>query len=140
VRFSRIEKRMMLGVFDAILPSGADPRLPIGARDLPMGRFLDDILQRSPVLFALGLRAALWLVTLSPLAVIGRPRTFGGLSPGDRVRVLERLSHSRVYAIRELPNLLKLVACLGFAGHPDVRRHIGLPAGEPPAWAAEAEE
>lgn len=132
MRLTRLEKRWMLTVFDAILPPGELP----GARDLPLDRFLDAVLQRAPFRFALGLRAALWMVLLCPLLVIGRPRTFLGLSVVDRERVLTRLGQSRLYAVRELPNLLKMVACLGWGSHPEVRRRIGLAAASdrPPAW------
>lgn len=129
----------MLVVFDAMLPSGADERVPTGARDVPMDRFLAAVMRRAPLQFALGLRVALWLVLLCPLLVIGRPRTFLGLSAADRARVLERLAASRSYAVRELPNLLKMVACLGWGSHPDVRRQVGVsaPGDRPPAWVSE---
>lgn len=133
---TRFERRAMLAVFDAMLPSGADPRLTTGARDVPLDRFIPLLMRRAPFQFALGLRAALWLVLLCPLLVIGRPRTFLGLSAGDRLRVLERLAASRSYALRELPNLLKMAACLGWGSHPAVRAQIGVaaPGDAPPAW------
>lgn len=152
MRLWKAEQRAMLVVFDTILPSGAgavaDPRSQPrggeisgpGARDVPLDRFLPVLMQRAPFQFAIGLRAALWLVLLCPLFIIGRPRTFLGLSREERTRVLDRLAASGVYALRELPNLLKMAACLGWGSHPAVRAHIGVaaPGDLPPAWLADA--
>src|SRR5690606_9983814 len=108
-------------------------------RDLPLDRFLVDLGQRAPARVLLGLRLVLWLVWLGPWPVIGRPRTFGGLTEAQRLEVLERLARSRFYVLREAPILLKTVACLGYCGHPDVHAAIGIRSRDatPPAWAVE---
>ncbi len=138
VRPTRGERRRLLVVFDAILPAGADPRLPLGARDLPLERFLQDLGQRAPTRALLGLRLVLWLVWLGPLPILGRPRTFAGLGEDQRVALLDALARSRSYVLREAPMLLKTLACLGYCGHPDVHAAIGLTSRDatPPAWAA----
>lgn len=124
----------MATLFDAIIPAGADERLPTGARHAPHHRLVEELGRYAPGHFLLGLRAAVWLAYLSPLP--WALRTFGGLDTTRRVRHLERLAGSRLYILREVPMLLKMVACLAYGALPEVQAHIGLPpAGEaPPGW------
>lgn len=134
--FSTFERRWLLAVLDAILPSGAHPRLTLGARDLPMERFVEDLLLRAPASAGLALRACLWVVTLSPLAH-GRLRLFGSLSLEERVSILAALERSRLHLLREVPVLLKTLACLGYCGVPAVQRQVGIQPlpDAPPRWA-----
>ncbi len=137
LRLFRFERRWLCRVFESVLPAGADPGLPLGARDVPMGRFLDDLLARAPLLTVIGLRGALWLVMLAPLALLRRPRTFLGLDPATRAALLDRLRHSDRYMVRESVTLLKIIACLGFGGLAPVQQHLGIhPTDDtPPDWA-----
>ncbi len=140
VRMLKFERRWLVRVFEELLPSGADERLAIGAADVPMGRFVDDLLAHSSVEFALGLRLCMWLVMLAPLFVLRRFRTFFGLSPSDKAMVLERLRGSSVYIVREAPMLLKTIGCLGFCGLPPVQHALGIHPIDtsPPSWAAKS--
>jgi hypothetical protein len=134
--FFSFERRWLLAVLDAILPSGAHPRLVLGARDVPMARFVDDLLLRAPALAAIGLRASLWGVTLAPLAR-GRLCLFPALAQEDRVALLDALACSPIHLLREVPVLLKTLACLGYCGLPEVQRQVGIePAPHVlPRWA-----
>lgn len=134
----RSERRWLGVLFDAILPSGADERLPLGAADLPMQRFVDELFRTAPGQFLLGLRLAIWLVYWTPL--LWKLRSFGGLSRPERVAHLERLSSSRLYAFRELPTMLKMVASFAYGAFPEVQTRVGLPPTEDglPEWAREA--
>lgn len=131
------ERRWLLRVFEAILPSGADDRLTLGAKDVPMDRFVDDLLVRAPGQVRLGLRLSLWVLVLSPLFVIGRFATFVGLEPADQLRVLDKIGQSDRYLIRELPLLFKTIACMGFCGMPQVHEAVGIEPRDtrPPIWA-----
>lgn len=133
----RFERRWLLRIFDAVYPGGTEGGLRLGAKDVPIGGLLDDMVKRAPFDFVLGLRAAAWVVTLFGPLLAGRLRTFAGLSVTERGEVLESLAHSRLYLLREIPMLLKMVASLGYLGVPSVQRELGLPNvdGEPPAWA-----
>lgn len=138
VRLLPIERRWLGTVFDTILPADADERLEMGARDVPMEQFADDLALYAPTHFNAGLRASLWLlVLLLPLVVLGRLATFSGLAPDERLELLERLGRSDVYLLRELPTLFKTIACLGFCGLPEVQQSIGIAPtdDEPPPWA-----
>ena len=58
------------------------------------------------------LRLSLWLTWWSPLFVIGRWCTLGGLDEPDRVRVLEALLKSPRHNLRLAVTFLKLTACI----------------------------
>jgi hypothetical protein len=138
LRLFRFERRWLLRVFEAVLPPG-DPTLALGAGDVPMGRFVDDFLASAPLTAVLGLRGGLWLILLAPLFVLGRPRTFLGLTPAERGALLERLRRSNLYLVRESATLFKIVGCLGYCGLGPVQRRIGIhPTDQTlPAWAKE---
>jgi len=129
------EKRWLLEIFAVILPAKAHPTLSTGAADLPLGAFIDDFFRTAPLETRLGVRAALWVVVLSPL-LFGRAKTLLSLPPEEAAEVLRRLSGSRIYVLRELPMLIKMVACFGYAAFPEVRAEAGLPYREtqPPEW------
>jgi hypothetical protein len=131
------ERNWLLAIFDTVVPSGADERIPEGAKSAPMDRFLDDLLAHAPAHFCLGLRACTWILSLSPIFVLGQLRFFASLSPEDRIGLLRRFSASPNYVIREMPLLFKTVACLGFCGLPDVQSRLGIRPVDaiPPEWA-----
>jgi hypothetical protein len=138
LRLLRFERRWVVAIFETVLPAG-EPGLSLGAADAPLGRFLDDFLARAPLTAVLGLRASLWLLMLSPLFVLRRPRTLLALSPPDRLAVLDRLRRSDVYLVRESALLFKIVGCLGFCGLHPVQQRLGIfPTDSTlPPWGAE---
>ncbi len=135
------ERRWLRAIFEAILPSNADDQLSLGVADVPIDRFVDDVLEHAPGQFKAGLRASLWVVALSPLFVIGRFKTFDRLDARARSEVLRCLAQSDIYLVREQPLLFKMVACLGYGGMPAVQRQIGIHPTDssPPDWAREPE-
>ena len=134
MRLFSFERRWLRALCEAMLPSGVRQDLP-GAADVPLERFFDEFTTTVPFEAALGVRAFTWLLTLAPLG--WKLRTFGGLRPADQVRLLEAMETSRFYAVREIPGLLKLVACLAWASQPTVQRALGVtrPDEAPPPWA-----
>ena len=129
------ERRWLRAIWRAILPSEASPRLTTGADDLPMLAYFSDLMARSPLRFLLGFHAAIWIVGLAPLFMLRRLRTFAGLPQSEGSALLDRMAHSDVYIVRELPTLLKMIVCLGYAGHPKVLDAVGIPNdGVPPDW------
>jgi hypothetical protein len=138
LRMLRFERRWLVRVFEELLPKDADARLPIGAADVPMGRFVDDLLAYAPLEFVTGLRLCLWMVMLAPVIFFRRARTFLSLGPADKTAVLDRLRGSDRYVLREAPILLKTIACLGFCGLPPVQQALGIDPIDtsPPSWAA----
>jgi hypothetical protein len=138
LRLFRFERRWLLQVFETVLPAG-EPALPLGAADVPMGRFLDDFLARAPLQAVLGLRAGLWMLVLAPLVSLRRPRTFLGLSAQDRAALIDRFRRSNHYLVRESATLFKIVGCLGFCGLGPIQQRIGIyPVDQTlPSWARE---
>lgn len=130
------EKRWLLRICDAVLPTASHRDLEIGANTLPLAGFLDDLYRSAPTQFLLGVRLATWVVTCLGPALTGRFRTFGALSREERATVLATLAESRLYVLREIPMLLKMIACLGWGGAPAVQTRIGLPVVDstPPPW------
>src|SRR5262249_40913613 len=92
-RMLRFERRWLVRVFELLIPR-AGSRLDMGGADVPLGRFVDDMLRRAPIGVVTGLRVSLWMVMLAPCIVLGRPRTLLGVSPDGRTTVLERLRTS----------------------------------------------
>jgi hypothetical protein len=139
MRLFAFERRWFHIAFDTILPSGATENLPIGAKDVPMNAFLDDLLVHSPGRITLGFRLAIWFLIWSPILFLRSFRRFTGLSESARVQWLRRLERSRFYVIRELPVVIKTVACLGYCGLPTVQEQIGIHPvdSRPPTWARE---
>lgn len=130
------ERRWMQTIADAVLPSGKSDKLPIGARDVPLDRMIEDLFATASTEFLLGLRAAIWLAYLGgPALTLRRRATLGDLPPDERTRVLRELADSRIYFLRELPFLLKTVTCLGYVGTPEVQSSMGIPhEGDRPSW------
>jgi hypothetical protein len=120
------ERRWLCAIFATMLPSGAEPRLPLGADDVDSAAYIDDLMRVAPRHFALGLRACAWLIQLLPLFVLRKPATFMGLPVELRTELFERMCRSDVYLIRELPMLFKTAACLGYCGLPQVQALVGI--------------
>lgn len=77
----------------------------------------------------LGLRVAFAIAMSAPLWMTFRFRTLAGLLPEERSRVMERLLCHRIFFVRELTLLLKLVACMAIFRSADARARTGY---EPP--------
>lgn len=112
-------------VIDALLPSGADERLPAGALESGFEAFLVefDRLAAPPLKrgFRIALLAAGWLAPL----LVRRVPPMSRLAPDDREAALAAMESSRLVALRQLMNLLKTVVALHYGSLPSVRRAIG---------------
>lgn len=137
MRLLHFEKRWLLAIWGAIIPGGVDPRLPRGAGEAPMDRFVDEFFGSAPLGPCLGLRLGLWIFIFAAIFWRLKLRPFPRLRPEDQTRYLDAMASSRVYLVRELPGLFKLVACLGYCGLHEVQRAIGVTRvyAEPPDWA-----
>ena len=130
------ERRWLSAVFDTLIPAGTEGGLALGARDVPLDGFVDELERFAPSRVLWGLRLTLWVLSLCPLFVIGRFRTFVGLDTEERLAVLAKLRESDVYLVREIPLFFKMVGCLGFCGLPEVQTALGAPPRDPspPSW------
>lgn len=127
------EKRWALSVFEAIYPSGTE-QFPIGAKEVPMARFIEDFFKHTSFQSRWGLRLALIVFQILPFLFIKRFHLFHRLSSTEKQEYLERWYHHRFYLFRQVALLFKMVASLGFCGFPEVQDAIGYvkPNREPP--------
>ncbi len=82
-----------------------------------------------------GFRAAVWIVSVAPLFVIGRPALFASLGREDRRRVLSAVVKSPYLLFRGLGVFLKLAASMAAFGVPSVRRQTNYERTK--AWPSE---
>jgi len=123
-----VEQRWRDCLLAAVLPPDPATGRP-GLGDLDTGDFWERVGRVAPPLLLLGMRAAVWILTWSPLLLVGRLRTFGGLSPEERDTLLVRAAGSHLYPLRQLVDLLKLMACFAYFRHRSVREPLGVPGG-----------
>jgi hypothetical protein len=140
IRLCRFERRWLLRIFETVIPGESNPDLPVGAEQVPLGRFIDDLLEHAPLKFVAGLRACVWMVMLAPPFVLRRSASFLQLKPSERLLLLEQLGASESYLLREVPLLFRTVGCLGFCGLGPVQRRLGINPTDttPPSWASAA--
>lgn len=84
----------------------------------------------------LGIRVAFFLAVTTPLWLGGRLKGFASLSSDERAELLDRMSHHRVFFVRELCLLLKLIACMAIFRTPGMRERTDYDA--PPEVRAES--
>jgi hypothetical protein len=127
MKLARFEDRWAEAAMGAIFPgSAADGLRDIRAMDVR--GFLRQVMACVPFQAALGLRAAVWLVALAPLFVLGRLATITGLAIADREKVVATLVASRSYVVRSLVLILKTIGALLYAGDDGVRARMSAPA------------
>jgi hypothetical protein len=125
-KFAPFEMSWAEAAMGAIFPGSSDEGMS-GICDMDLRGFLAQVMKTVPLQAALGLRIAVWLVSLAPLFVIGRLTIFARLSQEDRVRVVSTLLANRSYAIRSIVLILKTIGALLFAGDDGVRARMNRP-------------
>src|SRR4051794_26866353 len=80
--------------------------------DIDLGQKFRDECAQPPWYSALLLRFSVWLAWVAPILMMRGWRTFGGLTPEERVAVLERLLKSERHNLRLAFTFLKLNACM----------------------------
>lgn len=106
------EVRVARATFEAIFPSNASKRLPVGIADGDIEGYLQDITESWQLLPVLTLRAALFLVAFSAIFLAPSLRPFHQLPEKTRLKVLTKLYESNNYFIRQLVVMLKAVGGL----------------------------
>src|SRR5258706_2747986 len=130
IPLASFERRWVRAVWDTIFRGADRGASPLGATDLDVDGFLDELFAQAPFESSLGLRAAIWFLAMAPLFVIGRFATFEGLALEDRERVYLKLAASRVYVVRSLVIALKAIGSLLYCGDATVRGRILAPVPE----------
>jgi len=111
------EKRWARRIGGALLPSNALGGL---LAEVDPGEAVATQVSLLPWYCGAGIRAAIWIIWLSPLWVGDDPTTFGGLDAPAQVEALEALLRSDIYPIRSLTLIFKLAICLGVLGRESV--------------------
>ena len=83
--------------------------------------------RESPFVFWLGLVAAAIFFQLSPIATIGKPLPAALLAPHELDTHAFRIATTRVYAVRQIIVLLKLIGGVFWGEAPEIRAFISLP-------------
>jgi hypothetical protein len=126
MKLTRLENGWAEAALGAIFP-GSDGEGLAGIGAMDVRAFMGDVLRTVPFQAALGLRAAIWLIALSPLFLFVRLTTIVHMAQCDRERLVSRLIASRWYAIRSLVLLLKTIGALLYAGDDGVRSRMMHP-------------
>ena len=125
--WTAMERRWLTEVIDVMLPGDPSVGLPRSMSALGGAAFVDALVARAPALPRLGLRAATWVLMWAPVWRWGRMRRLAALAQAEQERLLDALHHSRIYAVRELPLLVKTFGVMCWAGTGSVQRAIGVP-------------
>jgi len=88
-------------------------------------RGVRDFLEKASPKGRLGVRVGLFLAMTAPLWMWGRLSTARGLRGEDRGRLLHELLEHRIFLVRELTLLIKLVACMAMLRDDAVRESTG---------------
>lgn len=139
MKVSALERRWIASICQAILPKQGETFLP-GGETLPIEAFVDEFFAYTPGGSSIGVRLATWVIMFVSLVRYGT--RFGKLDRARQADLLNAMSSSKWYAIRELPMLLKLVAFMAWDGDPKVHRSLGvlLHDGSSPEWLEKAKQ
>lgn len=118
---------------EMVMPSGG--RLK-GMDETDLDGFLDRWEAEADPLFKFGLVAGSALLMVSPVATIGVPLPATALSPDKQDEHVYRLATHKVYLVRQVAFVVKMVAGIAWGQDPDVRRDTGQTAfgDDPGTW------
>lgn len=114
-------------ILDTLLPAGAHPALANGVFDTDFETFWSDFERSVPPSLrrnvAVALRAAEWI---APLLILRTPPLRMHDQP-IREGALSAMASSRVYLLRQMLQLLKMVVCFCYGADRRVRDAVGYP-------------
>jgi hypothetical protein len=124
MKLTKFELRVARTIMCAVFPVGADPRITEPIADMDLESFARYATGDVPFKPALGFRAVIWMTLFAPLFVLGRFRTFLGISEDDRDRVVNALISSKIYEIRALFVFFKAYTSLYYFTNARVREQV----------------
>jgi hypothetical protein len=130
MKMTRFERRWAHAALDAMFPRNAHPKLPLGAADLDVDGYLDDLAEAWPLFAFLGLRAAFALISFARIVVLRTFRSYHRLTLEQRVRVLDAMYASSNYIVRGAVVLVKATGGIFYGSEDAVR--LALAPGHPP--------
>lgn len=123
MKLTKYELRAARAIMSAIFPP-SDPRITEPIADLDLEHFARYATSEVPFKPALGFRAVIWMTLFAPIFVLGRFRTFLGISDEERDRVVAALISSSIYEIRALFVFFKAYTSLFYFTSPRVRAQV----------------
>ena len=122
---TRFEAQWFAWICAALFPEPPRGPYPVAITSLEPARFYARLCAEARFDHHLTLRAALWVVALvAPVVVLGRLRTFGGLTVEEREAVLLGMVRSPHYLLWQLAFLMKAQAGQVYCSHEGVRRRL----------------
>lgn len=106
--------------------AGADAGLTVRPDEVDYAASTQRFLSAASDKARLGLRVGLFLAVTAPVWMWGRLGGLGSLPPEERSRLLDEMLRHRVFFVRELCLLLKLVACFAIFRSSAVRARSGF--------------
>ena len=135
MKLTKYELRVARALMCAIFPAGADSKITENVADLDLEKFAIYATSEVPFKPALGFRAVIWMAILLPVFVVGRFRTFLGLSDDEREAFVSTLIYHRIYEIRALFVFFKAFTSLYYFTNIRLRDQVQEPiehSGERP--------
>lgn len=126
------EKRWVTALLEAWAPPGDGRFAPTG--EVAYAPTFARMRANATALAGFGMRLALWIFAFAPIWRKGRLCLVTGLSLNDRTALFHDLMNSRVFFLREMSVLFKLVASLAMFTDPNFRARSGY---DPPGWLEE---
>ena len=125
-------KRSTRIVLDTLLPSEENHVLKYGVLDTDFEGFLSDFERTALPVWRWGFYLALWVANwIAPLLIHRLPPLIQHDRP-TRERALTVMETSRVYFLRQMIGLLKMIVCFGYGADRNVRDAVGYPPSEDP--------
>lgn len=97
-----------------------------GLDQVDLDGFLKQFKKEAPPVMWAGVVAGALAYQTSPILTIGKPTLASKLSPEERDRHAELIGATNVYQVRQLINVLKMMAGLAWGQAPEVRKAMGL--------------
>jgi hypothetical protein len=116
------EHRTLVHLARALFPEGG--AFPVGAADVDLAGAFDAFLADEPAWNRADLSRALTLLELGPIVFERRFRTFGGLSPEERLEHFQRWAEGGPLR-RQVSTAFRRFLALVFYDTPAVWRHLG---------------
>ena len=117
------ESRWRDALFGAMIPpSGSRP----GLANIDQTRFWGTLDQSAPPLVALGLRAAVWILTFMPCFMFKYLKPFNRLSADKKDEFISCATRSNWYLVRQLVMTVKAFSAFAYFSDPGVRKHFGV--------------
>ena len=101
-----------------------DERCMPGLGELDLQPFWERFDQTAPASLKFGLRAAVTALSLAVPLLVGRVATLKRLSDDELETLVTKAHESRVFALRQMAETLKIVACLAYFHDEGIQRRV----------------